>query len=885
MTVRGGGGGIGLSAGTQVALGGIVSYSNGGGLTLGLNNGTLTGSVAATASAGLNGILAGTQTASSGSVSLANSNGITFGMSNSSIVTASYNSTQFAGTGTTFAGTNASASVTLNSAGLNMALSAAAGGGGVALSAAGSSQSSGTLVFSNANSVSFGMNGSTVTASVPNFNTANLGTATAGTNITWTANSSGLSINAAGYAGTGTTFAGTNVSGSMTVNSAGVNLALSGAAAGTGGASSGAVYLAGNTTGQSSSSTYALSGLNVSGSGVVSVGWSSNSLIISAPGTTSLGQLSAGISGGNTSGNTGTVAQGQIVFAGGNNVTLSGSTNGSSMTVTISAGTASGNPVNFSAGTTSGNLGSVVFSNSNGVSFGLNGSTITASAAGGGGGVNFGVSTAGNTAGSTGTVSTGNVVLVGSGPISLSQSTGAAGSAATITINAPATSSLAGTNGISVSVNGSTISVSQLSPAVYLSSNTTAQSSSSAYPPPNLTMVGMGNVSLGWSSNGLVVSGGTVAGQPVNFSAGTTSGNLGSVVFSNSNGVSFGLNGSTITASAGAAFSGGVSGGNTSGNTGITGSALAFAGGNNITLSQATGTGGATITVSAANLASTAAYYFGGNTTGQSSSSTGGDQTISISAAGIISGGWSNSSLVLSATAPAVSSLVGTNGISLSSNGSTISISAVSNQKSFYQAWPFDNSTLTQHGNGSVMVYPANGAPPFSASRADIMASISLTNLAVSTEAQALSLYVGVYSLNGSTLSMASSGSQSYAWTNNSAGSNASISGLRRFSVPINVNHLGANDIFVAMMSSTTFSNTQGITISNVAVPQGPDAQLQGLIGQVPASSMQFVPGQGAFSVTSGALPGSMGISQIYGIGSGTLAANFSPVQFANLSA
>jgi hypothetical protein len=69
------------------------------------------------------------------------------------------------------------------------------------------------------------------------------------------------------------------------------------------------------------------------------------------------------------------------------------------------------------------------------------------------------VSTFGNTAGSTGTITTGNLILVGSGPISLSQSTGAAGSNATVTINGPATSSLVGSAPLSVSTNGSTISV------------------------------------------------------------------------------------------------------------------------------------------------------------------------------------------------------------------------------------------------------------------------------------------------------------------------------------------------------------------------------------------------------------------------------------------
>lgn len=56
--------------------------------------------------------------------------------------------------------------MTNNSSGLNLSLSVAApgGGGGIAASAAGNSVSSGTVVWSNANNVSFGMAGSTITA-------------------------------------------------------------------------------------------------------------------------------------------------------------------------------------------------------------------------------------------------------------------------------------------------------------------------------------------------------------------------------------------------------------------------------------------------------------------------------------------------------------------------------------------------------------------------------------------------------------------------------------------------------------------------------------------------------------------------------------------------
>jgi hypothetical protein len=54
-----------------------------------------------------------------------------------------------------------------------------------------------------------------------------IGLNTAQTNVTWTVNSSGISLNAAGYAGTGTTFNGDNISGSMTHDSLGLNLSLS----------------------------------------------------------------------------------------------------------------------------------------------------------------------------------------------------------------------------------------------------------------------------------------------------------------------------------------------------------------------------------------------------------------------------------------------------------------------------------------------------------------------------------------------------------------------------------------------------------------------------------------------------------------------------------
>ncbi len=118
---------------------------------------------------------------------------------------------------------------------------------------------------------------------------------------------------------------------------------------------------------------------------------------------------------GNTLGTTGTINK-QMIFAGGNNITLSQSINGQSGTITISA-----------AGAFSG-----------------------------------GVSTLGNTSGSTGLVSN-QIVFVGGNNITLSQSTGGV-SSATITISAQNTSSLVAAGDVSLSTAGNTITISGIQP-------------------------------------------------------------------------------------------------------------------------------------------------------------------------------------------------------------------------------------------------------------------------------------------------------------------------------------------------------------------------------------------------------------------------------------
>lgn len=331
------------------------------------------------------------------------------------------------GTGTTFGGTNISGSMTLNSAGLALSLSGGAGGGGgsINVSAGTTSNNLTNFVMSNSNNVSFGLNGSTITATA-NARASNdgIGLNTAQTNVTWTVNSSGLSLNAAGYAGTGTTFGGTNISGSITQNSNGIALSLSGLAALTSqsnqaasaangsfafqtisfsnlngisfGTSAGSAITASHNA-LTSQSNQALSAANgsftfqtaqFSNANGVSFVTSAGSAIAASVNTAYVGLNTAQTNVTWTVNSSG-ISLNAAGYAGtgttfnGANISGSITQNSVGLNLSLSVAAPSAANINVSAGTTSNNVTQIVFSNSNGVSFGLNGSTITASAAGG----------------------------------------------------------------------------------------------------------------------------------------------------------------------------------------------------------------------------------------------------------------------------------------------------------------------------------------------------------------------------------------------------------------------------------------------------------------------------------------------------------------------
>lgn len=460
---------LSLSAGTSSAAAGGVTFSNSNNITFGLNNGTITASASQSTQTQASGGIVGSgfttgATAGTAVVGTLNSSGLSLGVpafiTAQSVQTQNLHDVSLSGntsgtlalisSGTMIlAGGN---NITLSQHGQSITIqanTAAAFSGGISNigNTAGNSGVTGTqMVLAGGNGITLsqvtGANGATITVSA--FTQTNQSMGVYASSQTYgQSSSSTIDARSLTVAGQGIMSVGLS-GGSLIISANQTNQTLG-------------IFASSQSTGQSSSSTFDGRSLTFVGAGIISIGMSQGSVLISAPGSTGISQ-SLFVAGNTTQGSSGTAAIGSLLVQGAGAVSV-GVSNGS---LVISGATVVGQPVNFSAGTTSSNLASVVFSNSNGVSFGLQGGTITASAVGGGGGgggVGLGVSTFGNTAGSTGTVTTGNVVLVGSGPITLSQSTGAAGSAATISIIAPATSSLVGAGGISVSTNGSTISV------------------------------------------------------------------------------------------------------------------------------------------------------------------------------------------------------------------------------------------------------------------------------------------------------------------------------------------------------------------------------------------------------------------------------------------
>lgn len=763
---------------------GAISFANANGVTFGANASTITASHngLTTARASNDAIGLNTALTANGVAWTVNSSGLSLNVP--AFLTTAAQSDHSHGN-PTLALTNLSGTTNSASNGFTLSLSAAAPGGGAAISAAGGSQNTGTVIFSNSNGISFGYNAGTITATVnpgaaagiaavqagtqtatsgtitfgnsngitfgmsgssqitashnglttARASTDGIGLNTAQTNVTWTVNSGGLSFNAAGYAGTATTFNGTNISGSMTLNSNGLRLDLSGGAGG-GGVNSGTFYAQGNTT-QSSSGTIALSSVNVQGAGGVSAGISNGSIVVSGPSLTSLAATGA----------------------------LSASSNGSTISLGVGTVTASivGNTTQTSTGTV--NLNGLVVSGAGGLSAGISAGTLILSGATGGGG-GMGISAG------TQSVSTGTMVFSNS-------------------------------NGITFGMSGSSRITASYDSTRFAGTGTSAT-----------------NASITLNSNGLAIS--VAAGGGVNPAASASNGSFAftTLNFSNANNVTFGTSaGGIITASVappGAAAENNwhaMLGANTAGNTTASGS------------------------------------------------------TIGISGLNLTLSGTNNSQIVISA--PATSSLVGVGNVSISTAGSTISLIGLGGTATLWQPFNEGVNVAGQIGNASMHIVPLPTPAPAALGELEVdrlCIPLVLSNSTNSSGTVTLSHSFGLYSRTSDSLSLAFSTSATLALTFSGTVNNSTYAGIRLMTVPWTTT-VGDGRYYVAQWSRTTTGGGNA-TFNQMLVSQL-NSNFSGIFGQNSNRSNQWPLGYGIYSASfTTAMPSSIAFSQIDGTAS-----------------
>lgn len=837
---------VNVSAGTTSQNLSAVVYSNSNNVSFGLNGSTVTGSASFPAqtafvlsnsnnvSFGTNGstvtasasysqstapgaLAAGTQTATSGTMVFANSNGISFGMSGSTQITASYTVPSTAGhisavnvsAGTT--SQNLTNVVFSNSNALSFGLNGSTITGSytvpsiaglisaVNLSAGTTSQNLTAFVASNSNNVSFGLNGSTLTASA-SYSQSTAPSAIAVPGVTVTSgtvvfsNSNGVTFGMNGNtitvtvvpgaaAGIAAIQGGTQTATSGTVvfsNSNGVSFGLSGSTQMTASiaaqtAQTVGFYALGNTT-QNSSTTLDARTVSLNGLGIITVGYSNGSVQLSA---TQSAQTAGWYALGNTTQNSSTTLDARTLSLNGLGGITVGYSNGS---IQLSGVTTAGHisAVNLSAGTTSNNLTAFVFSNSNNVSFGLNGSTVTAT-----------ISVPAQTVQTVGLYGVGNTT----------QNSSTTLDARTISFDGLGAASVGFSNGsVQISV-PAVVAQTVQTIGLYGLGNTT-QNSSTTLDARTLSFNGLGGMTVGYSNGSIQLSAVTTNGHisGVNLSAGTTSNNLTAFVFSNSNNVSFGLNGSTVTATISVPAQtvqtvGFYAVGNTTQNSSTTLDArtVSFDGLGAASIGYSNGSIQISVPAVVAQTVQTVGFYAVGNTT-QNSSTTLDARTVSFDGLGAATVGYSNGSIQISVpvqTAQTQSNIqaiydgansisTGTirftnaNGVSFSVNGQTISASIASRRVSILpnidNPWGQTNFTIS---NASFSLQPFVAKADITATQANFLMALSGNT----NSSGALTISMGAYTMNGSTLSLASSDSRQITWTSGSQTTAASLYG------------------------------------------------------------------------------------------------------------
>jgi len=553
------------------------------------------------------------------------------------------------------------------------------------------------------------------------------------------------------------------------------------------------------------------------------------------------------VSGGANSQSTGTV-----IFSNSNNISF-GLDGLGIMTASFAGGGLSA--INVSAGTTSNNLTAFTMSNLNGVSFGLNGSVITGS--------HNGLTSQSNQAFSApgGSSAFQTLVFANSQGVSWSNSNGSVvASVNTAYRNA--------TDAVGLNTAQSNVTWTVNSSGLSLDARGYAGTGTSAT-----------NASVTLNSNGLAISVAPPGGS-INVSAGTTSNNLTAMTFNNANGLSFGLNASTITGSystlpiatdvkdVGAAGSTGTAAsyapadhvhagvvriaagsnlGNTAGNTQAKHGNWIIVGTNNITISGATGAVSNTLSV----VGPTLTQYL---TTARASNDAIGLNTAQSNVTWTVN----SSGLSLDARGYAGTGTSATNAsVTMNSNGLAINVAAPGGGVTNYTYMPptVYGSGITQAiANGSMSFVPM---PLYAELQFDnLMHQIYYTNAVNSSGALTITFFAGVYTRNASTLSLYGSSSSVFNIVNSGTqGIFSSIGGVR--ALPMGwTTTLTAGNYYMGIGLSTATASSNCSISQLVGVNQG--STVSGVFGLASNATQGMPLGWGRLTIATQQAPNSV---------------------------
>lgn len=328
--------------------------------------------------------------------------------------------------------------------------------------------------------------------------------------------------------------------------------------------------------------------------------------------------------------------------------------------------------------------------------------------------------------------------------------------------------------------------------------------------------------------------------------------NAGTIVLSNAGGISISQSTATLATNqtnqtiGTFGFSnlnaGGVSTmGNTLGDTGVGTGTIFFAGGNNITLSQATAAGARTITISAG--------AGGGGLAGIGASNT------TYTSGTVIFSGLAN--ITINSSVNGASQYVQISAPNPGGGGGVT--------YSGYAPDIFGKEQVAgQQGQGTFFVQPMWNTPAFQFDR--FVMPINFSNTSNLSGSATVSFWVGIYTSNASTLSLLHSTSHTTNVTmSGTVGSYSLYGGPRNYIIPW-TSTIAPSDYWIGIGSRTT-SGGANMSISQFLASQ-PNSVLSGNFGVASNATKGLILGNGFYSATTSAVPASIAFTQINASGS-----------------